>query len=267
MGVLNLKKVKKKVMYAKGGNQEYWYKLTFEHLGDEWLFDTLNRLIKCHVLPQNFTFASLSANVGLYEKKAYDELSKLGYNVEFYLGDKEKIENHIESYDKFFYELVEEDAAKVILPNNRKVDIILDSKGALWYAIKKRDDLINLLKNYHTLLKNDNSILLIDRHNPSYKNLISEFTKNKGKLLHFAELSNYTKLNSILKCVGLNNIGTYADLTQNNPNKLLTKYLKTHYYTKKEIEKIIKELENTSRFKYQLYSLKVTTFSILCYLQ
>ena len=191
-----------KTTYAKGEKNEHWYRVTFEHLGDQWLFDTLTYLIEDGILPKNFTLASLSANLGFYEKKAYDELKKLGYDIEFYLGDLEaQLEGRVSSYDKFYYSFIGKNASEVVLPNNKKADVILDSKGALWYVIKNKQDLIKLLKNYCNLLKDDDSILLIDRHKPSLLNIVSEATKKWGKLYHFSEFSNYTKFNSVLKFI------------------------------------------------------------------
>lgn len=256
-----------KTTYAKGEKNEHWYRATFEHLGDQWLFDTLTYLIEDGILPKNFTLASLSANLGFYEKKAYDELKKLGYDIEFYLGDLEaQLEGRVSSYDKFYYSFIGKNASEVVLPNNKKADVILDSKGALWYVIKNKQDLIKLLKNYCNLLKDDDSILLIDRHKPSLLNIVSEATKKWGKLYHFSEFSNYTKFNSVLKFIAPENMGKSFDAVKENPNKLLTKYLKTHYYTKKELYSIISNLEEVSNFKYKLLLLKPVTFSRFCHL-
>ena len=61
-------------------------------------------------------------------------------------------------------------------------------------------------------------------------------------------------------------MGKSFDAVKENPNKLLTKYLKTHYYTKKELYSIISNLEEVSNFKYKLLLLKPVTFSRFCHL-
>ncbi len=151
----------KKKLYTK----KNWYINTYNALGSEWLVNSI-RKINPH---EGFVFASFSANAAYYEDDAYKAI-KDDYTPYFYVGDlfaEELTNKKVESHDEFKYLSGQRDASTIekSMIDNHKIDILLDCKGALWYATRlgysKKEEAIRLLKKYRELLDFD-GVLLID---------------------------------------------------------------------------------------------------------
>ena len=173
-----------KRFYTKGN----WYMDNYTSLGSDWLINSLTYLRKKRIIGTEYILVSPSANLGYYEADAFEHESKKGYHPEYYLGDKlgkdleKKVKKRIKKDEinpfDFQYIYINSDASDFIFKCiKNKTNIVLDTKGALWYALLggepknnklKRYDLqdykctiLRLLKNYINLLKDD-GILLVD---------------------------------------------------------------------------------------------------------
>lgn len=240
-----------------------WYSQTYGLLGSEWLLQTLNKLSMIKKIDlKEYTFVNLSANAGYYEYETYcKHILHYKFNPTYYIGDEyaEKI-NHVLSHRSFHYIseniLAEDYDGKKILANGG-ADVILDCKGALWYALRGleydkkkifnhsrievetyKNDLSKLLKNYYRLLK-DTGVLLIDCYG-ILNTMNQALWEIKGlRAKKFCEYSTYTYLRQIYPQKTL--AKTVTRLNINTKDKLhpLSNKMDIAYITKKNIEQLI----------------------------
>lgn len=252
-----------KKKYEKDGDLSWWYNFTYNNLGSNWLIEVLSVL----KLPKDFRLANLSANMGKYEKDAYIAIKKLGYNPVFYIGDCSKVD-HESSFESFYYLDEAQNAIDVTLPNNEKMNVILDIKGALWHSIndinKLKDDEIThpyeLLKQYYGLLSNNDSYFVIDRYRIGFLQFVSNLLK---KPFSFAESSSYSYFNYILRKNKIKKLGTKINPVSINKKKKFSKKFKLHYYNKKDLEILLKKLEPLSLDDWKSLSKKAENYVIL----
>lgn len=152
---------RKKKLYTK----KNWYINTYNTLGSKWLLDSVRKINP----KEGFIFASFSANAAYYENDVYEAI-KDTYKPTFYVGDllaEELKDNKIDSHENFYYISGQRDACKVELSmiDEHKIDVLLDCKGALWYATRlgysSRGEMERLLRKYKELL-DSHGVLLID---------------------------------------------------------------------------------------------------------
>lgn len=247
------KKQKPYHIYAKGDKLQCWYINTYQSSGSRWLIESLKQLD----LPSDFTFVNLSANAGFYEKDAYNYFLKEGFFPTFIIDDKEAnlpdekvLTNGNFIYWDKHYDIIETDLSKSGLSG----DVVLDSKGALWYAARRKHykkNTIQVLQNYASMLKNDNSVLLIDYDKFSFNLsaifldmycLFSRMRKKKNVLVKFpCEHSTY----KILEWRFGRKIGKYFHflyIAEDDKKYPLQKYRNTAYITKSQLSAFISYL-------------------------
>lgn len=224
----------------------YWYENTYNSLGAGWLLDSISKLN----LDYGFRLANFSANAGYYEDDVY-EMLKEEKNPYFYVGDmlaNELKNKKKESHANFVYLEGERDAneVSVSLIEGKRVDILVDCKGALWYASQRKDfckaKLVKLLNVYKTILKDD-GVLLIDYHGNSCVSMrtdsyIFKLNMNKRLLKKFGEPSTKKHLQNIL---GWRFVNKYCHVVNINPDDRypLSKYMRTAYIKAEDIDKAI----------------------------
>lgn len=245
----------------------HWYENTYDMLGWEWLYDVLRNKLE---LDRTFSFLSPSANIGKYEKNAYNALIKEGFDPIFYLGDLngKDLEDKVEEETKLFWisgngtnasEIKIASTGDGTIPV--KVDVILDCKGAIWHCLNDDNEInsiIKLLKNYCNLLKNDNSKLLIDCSIPSFiREIMDPFIKlfypnrkirsKKLKMHYFSEFTSFYYLTKYIK--------KEKELFHPLQLKIKKKNLKDNfdiaYSTKKELVKYVEKIEQISQEVYR----------------
>ncbi len=174
---------------------KHWYHNNYNSLGSNWLFESIKQIPPY----KEFVFASFSANAAYYEDDVYQTL-KEEYDPYFYVGDLEdKLNDPIRaSHDRFQYISSQGDAAKIkpSIIDNRKVDILLDCKGALWYALRLGDSTeekaIQLLQKYRDLLA-PTGLLLIDYYDhhriDTIKYQLFMINYRRTKISYFGEAS------------------------------------------------------------------------------
>lgn len=249
---------------------DVWYGNNVKSLGAGYLCDIFDKL----ELMKDFNLLSGSANRGIYEQELYKHM--LEYNPTFDIGDlfgkklsKSKRKNAY-SIEKFTYYPVDRNVIDFSIPD-RKYDIILDLKGALWHyandckmgrkekkenikkygkslykIVYKRKKVISLLKHYLELMKEDNSKLIIDNYYTDVKKSVNAKTSFKNyvpaKYKYFVEYSTYEILNLIVDLDDIKNeIDTYY--TSINEKYPLTRYMSIGAINKSTIEKIIINIE------------------------
>ena len=196
-----MKNKKQNKLYTKG----YWYLNTYKALGSGWLIETLEFLD----LKYEFNFANLSANAAWYEAEVYEQI-KVKKHPRFYMSDIQAENLHDKkraSYENFIYLEGQRDASEVTseLFENKKMDVILDCKGALWYATKightDINQLIKILTTYRNLLSDD-GVLIIDFYDDynilnALKYELSGGNVREIKVKNFAEPSTKKNLQKI----------------------------------------------------------------------
>lgn len=156
---------KKKKGYAKGELLVYWYINTYKATGSDWLIKSLEQLN----LSSDFTLLNLSANAGFYERDAYNYFDEHNFHPTFIIDDVQTgfVDETAHADENFIYlnrhyDLITSDLSNCGLCG----DVILDSKGALWYAagskIDRKRKTLQVLHNYSCLMKKEDSMLLID---------------------------------------------------------------------------------------------------------
>ncbi len=252
--------------------KDKWYDNNVRSLGMDYLCNIFEKL----KLSKNYSLLSGSANRGLYEQELYRYMEE-GYNPTFDIGDlfgealsKSKRKNAL-TMNNFTYYPINRDVKDINILD-RKYDIILDIKGALWHyandcnisskekknyikkygkthyeTVYKREKVIQLLEHYLKLMKDDNSKLIIDNYytekvkyvkaQSSIKNLFN------AKYNYFVEFSTYEILCLLVNLDDINNdISTYH--TKIKEEYPLTKYMSVGVVDKATIRKIIASIQN-----------------------
>lgn len=252
--------------------KDKWYENNVRSLGLDYLCGIFEEL----ELIKNYSLLSGSANRGLYEQELYRYMEE-EYNPTFDIGDlfgealsKSKVKNAF-SINNFTYYPIDRDVKDFNI-TDRKYDIILDIKGALWHyandcnisreakknyikeygkthykAVYKRKKIIQLLEHYLKLMKNDNSKLIIDNYYTEKKKYVKAQNSVKNlfdaKYNYFVEFSTYEILCLLVNLEDINNgISTYH--TKIKEEYPLTKYMSVGVVDKATIIKIITSIEN-----------------------
>lgn len=237
----NEKKLKK--MYSDG----YWYKNTYNALGSMWLTKALELLD----LPEGYRLGNFSANVGWYEKDAFDASTKY---PTYYISDinMEEIEKDIRPHnDNYKVISGNKDAKDITLSmiDNKPLDLIIDCKGALWYSLSLKHGgykkLIKLLDTYYNLL-NENGVLLIDWYDNKKWRLqniiyhgIYHGNKKRTNLKYFGEASTKYYYEQLIKEDANIDIWPMNLEKTDNPEWPLLKYMDVAVISKKEVLKLI----------------------------
>lgn len=208
------KKFNKKIMYASDTG---WYINTYHALGHQWM---LQAILQAGIKTGD-VIVSPSANRGLYESDVLEDLERMNIVPEFYLGDLFKSDlDLVPSRDHFHWIAGNGcDAAKLkialsgdhTLPD--KADVILDIKGAVWHTIYDHigdedvllHDLNTLLRTYVSLLRSDDSVLILDYYEfPWYYDYISLplmiYDRIRGSRTKEIKISHFQE-NSTFECI------------------------------------------------------------------
>lgn len=260
--------------YGKNDKLRNWYDSTYQLTGAEWLKVGLKKIIEQYEhTEQGIYIRSVAANKGRYEKEVFNYLKSEQLNIEFLLSDleAEEFDDKEDDMEGFKYIPSNMDAKNI----DGQVDIILDIKGALWYAnnitltkraLEKKKELIELLNAYYRSLKNNDSLLVYDM--TKNKNFISHifnvYRIKKGKALlkvsFFGEDSTYKKFNSILKIIKADNLVHKIEINLTDTGHKLCEYMNLAYITKKELGEIIRRLNDCSKMQtLKLIGLKFTS--------
>lgn len=253
--IVDFNQKKKAKEIKKLYTDSFWYKNTYNSLGSQWLIDALDALN----LPENYRLGSFSANAGWYEADAFVASSK---NPTFYLSDLnggELKDEIIEAGKGFNYIKGNIKAQKISLKNigNKSLDVILDIKGALWYASSLKagnyNDLIDVLNAYYKLL-DKNGVLLLDWYdNANWKleNIVYHFIfrakKREVKTKYFGEISTKCQLQGMFDKDNGFVTADVLDTSENSSlyNELypLAKKMKVAAIKRKDILKLINYLK------------------------
>lgn len=190
-----LHKNEKDPYHPEIGSKRTWYDLNYEfNKKIKWTerVDALLKLNGIH-LSEKEVVLSPSGNKGKYEK----DLSKKYPNTRFYTTDFSLISNHEPSEDNFIYLDQSNDAFDISTYtkqyNIKKIDVIWDIKGAIWYY-PHNDDLTILLTEYYNVLS-DNGIIVIDVYKFNiFKNVLSELINSKKTRYYYHEESTYSRI-------------------------------------------------------------------------
>lgn len=251
-------KVTEENLYSDG----MWYLNTYESLGYYWLLDSINKLIADGLIENNYVLLSLSANAAFYEWETYF-IHSSNYNPKYYVSDinaSKLKDKKRKSQADFMYLKGDNDAATI--SNSlflEKADIILDCKGALWYALNEYniEDVKKLIEKYISLLKNDNSILLIDYYklNPIFyviwkiKYFYKKYNESHVTFKMFGELSTYKYFKSFFGIIKTTIYLKRVKIKKYRDGYPLTKYMDTAYLTKKDLEKLSVGIDKIPRLQ------------------
>lgn len=156
-----------------------WYDQNYAYLHastPNWLATTLTYVLDKQT---SYKIYSPSANKGKHEEDAYATLSKLGYQVSFYVSDLlgESYYRNREDYENFHF--LHKNQRVQELNKQMSYDIIMDCKGALWYALRKRRNrnahVVEVLSVYEDILSDDTSILLVDAYTQTKISLVYNY--------------------------------------------------------------------------------------------
>lgn len=152
-----------------------WYSNTYYTIGSDWL---VTALLKAGIKTGDIIL-SPAANCGNYEHDVLNTLD-IRYHIipEIYLSDICKSKLNIIPAGEHLHWIVGDgcDASDIYIghdvPNSlpSKANFILDIKGATWHTIynpnisldKRKKQLLKLLRNYESLLRDNDSLLFLD---------------------------------------------------------------------------------------------------------
>ncbi len=209
--LVNLKE-NNKALYENGA----WYMNNYKSTGSEWLIKSLEKLS----LPSNYRFGSFSANLALYEKDAFRANRGMShFYVSDLFGDEMPKELLAESEEGFTCLKGNRDLASITMEDidNKKLDVVLDFRGAIWHSIMGKKDsgvLVNVLKVMTNILNENGYVLLDSYKGNSFDNLKFDLVGAKKKMKArkircFGEFSTHQILNSVfgknisLECLGI----------------------------------------------------------------
>ena len=241
--------------------EKYWYINNYHALGSDWLIDVIYKLKP----KKAFRLANLSANAAYYERDLYNSLRE-EYDPQFYVSDylaDELKDKKVETYGKFVYISGQHDACDIgiDLLDDRRIDILMDVKGALWYAANmtegnSREKIIKLLTKYKSLLS-EGGMLLIDYYDYHFfrtiKNWIYGGNRRCMDIAYLGEKSTKSRLQKIFGRKFLNeNIRIIKPkYDQNHP---LANHMRVGVITSETLEKMMEKLRRAKiiRVKYML---------------
>ncbi|ARR10762.1 hypothetical protein [Paenibacillus bovis] len=191
-----LKKNEKDPYHPEIGSKRTWYDLNYEfNKKIKWTerVDALLKLSGIHLIEKEVVL-SPSGNKGKYEKN----LSKKYPNTTFYATDFSLLSNHETSEGNFIYLNQSNDAFHISAYTKqydiKKIDVIWDIKGVIWYQAQNIDDLTALLTEYYSVLS-DNGIIVIDAYKFNiFKNVLSELINSKKTRYYYHEESTYSRI-------------------------------------------------------------------------
>lgn len=230
-----------------------WYLNTYRALGDSWLLDSLQKL----ELRDDFCLANLSANAAWYENDVYEKIKETK-NPWFYVGDllaENLRDEKAKSHERFKYLEGQKSASDIDTSqlDNKKMDVIVDCKGALWYATwlgrTKKSELIKILESYRNLLREDGVLLIdfYDNHNflKSLQFEIAGGLRKETSVQYFGEPSTKNHLKSVL---GNRFVKEHCQKISiaTNDNYPLSKFMGTAYMSVEDINVAI-EMAKTKK--------------------
>lgn len=272
-----LNKTKKKLtkMYENG----FWYINTYNALGSKWLIEALKELN----LPMNYRLGSFAANSGLYEADAFKESDK---EPVYYLSDihgsnlKDEIAIAGDNFNYISGNVKAQDVTLKMI-GNKPLDVIMDIKGALWYALNIKEgtyeDLVEILTTYNKLLSK-NGYLLIDWYDFKdfkWKNVVFHFKNSLNKkrnLKYFGELSTKYYINALLANLSeehLNNDIRKLNVDSKEVGKPLSEIMQVAVIDKKTLQSILnyaRANKETLESQYEEYAKKQFGNKILKYI-
>ncbi len=210
--------------YEKGGSMEYWYDGVFIWVGTSWTDELFCRLrdLGFVKLIQCLNIISPSGNKGKYEKHIFKEICSKGINNKVIVSDLEVITDHecneVCNNNEFVY--IEGCNNAINIKNTlglvdiKKVDIIWDFRGCLWYIKRKGiEKTVEVFEKYYEVL-NNNGMIIIDGYDLTFFKFIKYwvmknfFAIQKG----YGENSTYKRLSKLLnKNGGNNNLNKYIN--------------------------------------------------------
>lgn len=208
----------------------YKYANIYHSLGSNWCVDALDSL----GLEQNFVLVNLCADLGYYERDAYDALDASEADI------TEKFKN---------------------------ADVIIDNKGAIWNVLCKpnpKKKLLKILKNYRKMMRSDKSVLLIDYYDACYLKFFCQFltwgANNVDKRFRiiktFGEESTYMLFKDLFGKKFLDTIVTPMHINKDDKDKPLSKKFDVAYITREKLDILIKKAEETSEKRYDTSGLR-----------
>lgn len=244
----------------------YKYANIYHSLGSNWCVDALDSL----GLEQNFVLVNLCADLGYYERDAYDAL-RSKYHPTFLLAhpDISKLRwNMAENHSHFKYATEDIDASEAdITEKFKNADVIIDNKGAIWNVLCKpnpKKKLLKILKNYRKMMRSDKSVLLIDYYDACYLKFFCQFltwgANNVDKRFRiiktFGEESTYMLFKDLFGKKFLDTIVTPMHINKDDKDKPLSKKFDVAYITREKLDILIKKAEETSEKRYDTSGLR-----------
>lgn len=234
---------KYKKLYTEGD----WYDENYKLLGSDWLLNSLDKLN----LKKNYILINLSANKGFYERDVF-KIHKNIFNPIYYIGDLyvdyKEITDKIN--DERFYYLERNDATERSIIDVTG-DVIIDTKGALWHTIDAASwpvkcikiKLKKLLTNYYNMMRNDDSVLLIDCYEVNTFKYIYHILVKKSRKKYFQEKSTYTYLRYFFGNRRVNKYIEKLNIRSCNEMHPLGKLYDTAIIDRKNLKYLIDEID------------------------
>lgn len=227
----------------RAGRLANWYEQNYTYMKElwpTWLSDSLLQMMepecKYHIL-------SPSANQGWHEKDAWKQLIAQGYQSSWILADLHGGYFYQNQKDEDGFQYHREDCAAQTFCQGQ-YDIILDNKGALWYALRGifgKYRAKQLFAHYANLLKEEQSILLVDGYAHSkFSHLenLWRFRRGDQEMNHFQENSTYYELTKTLpKIAHLMHSISCKGLSERQCASI--RKMDLHYLTKRELKSLL----------------------------
>lgn len=204
--IIQIIKLINKDFYDKNGIFAGWYDKTIKAKGTKWVIEIGEEILKLNSdFQKEIKFVSPSANKATYEKILFRDWVNKKIHVQMIASDIAIVEESENSevlgnaYFKYFESKDAFNLQDLLIENNiHKVDIIWDFKGVLWYSIKNKNDIKNIIDVFHNLL-DENGYYIID--NIESKWYITLIRKIIYELIdiYIDEKSTYKRLNDRIK--------------------------------------------------------------------
>lgn len=241
------------------GKLKYWYEQNYTYLHalyPAWLSDTLTYFMEKN---KHYAILSPSANKGWHEEDAYHVLHETGYDLDFTIADMLGEEYYMDRSDYEKFHFLHKNQSVQELDNMETYDILIDCKGALWYAMHRRYKrnlhVMDLLIAYERLLKNETSILLIDgyqkqKYSTFMNQLISMFHLPIDKFREDSTLSLFHHVYASHSRIHFHSIPTQS---MDKEKQASIDQMHMVYLTKTELRVWKTELQTRSRKRYSSF--------------
>lgn len=242
----HLNKIKKR--YKKNGLNELWGERSDEIYGIKWMSEELKPFMS---LDREVIVLSPSANNANKEFYTYETLKNEGYDCTFIVSDLCGKFHYADKEDTGSFVFIHEDLDAKEINLSDKANIIIDLKGAIWYALQinnkklRFERFIALLKTYVQNLAEDDSLLFLDTYELNnrlyttrniWRYVIRRGKSKIKKKLHEEQSTMYL----VKKILGEKNVeNLFVESTVDHD-----KLIHTAHINKRDLKKTINALEN-----------------------